>query len=168
MISVKVEFDAKSLQAQLDKIPVLAQLAALDAGIRPAAKVLQKRVKELTPDSRQSGSKDKWSKKTKSERSGERPLRDLVAIKVLKPKNNTAAALVGFEWPAGNKVHFLVPMKKETRKKVLWGKVTGTEVRKGDDFLRRAFDETKAAQSDAFVSGVQKAIDRKIKDLGIG
>lgn len=167
MMTVKIEFDAKLIQSLLDQVPVLAQLAALESGIRPAAKVLEKRVKALVPRSSETGSTKKWSKSTKSQRASERSLRDLVRTKVLKPKNNSASALVGFEWPGGNKGHFVVPMKKDTRKQVLWGKQSGKEVRKGDDFLRQAFDETKQSQTEVFVRNVSRAVDKKMKDLGL-
>ena len=167
-MKVTTQFDAKALQKQLDRIPVIVQSAALAKGIRPAAKVVQKRVKDLTPRSTRTKSKDKWSKATKAKRSGERPLHQLVKVKVLPRLSTVATALVGYEWPSGNKGHFLLPLKKSTRKLVLWGKVTGREVRKMDDWLRRAFDETKGEQASAFEQGVKREVDRRLKEIGDG
>ena len=95
-------------------------------------------------------------------------MRELVAVKVLKPVGTIAMALVGFLWPEGNKAFFITPMKKSTRKQVLWGKPTGKEVRKSDDYMRQAFDETRPAQIAAFENGVTKAVERKLRDLGRG
>lgn len=168
MMQIKLQFDYRKLDAALEQLPVKVQLAALESGVRPAAKVLQQRVKELTPRSRTSGSSRLWSKKTKAARSGEPELRATVATKVLKPKNNIASALVGFRWPTGNKAHFVLPMKKSTRKVVLWGRVTGREVAKHNDWLRQAFDETRQKQISAFENGVTAAVQKKLRELNGG
>lgn len=168
MIALNLEFDAKAMQAELEKLPVMVQLAALESGVRPAATIVKRRVRELAPRSSVTGTTDKWSRSTKAKRTGESPLRDTVHVKILRPKNHMASALVGFQWPTGNKAYLLIPMLKATRTEVLWGKPSGKEVRKGDDFLRQAFDETRQQQIAAFEGGVVKAVNRRLKEMGFG
>ena len=162
--------DEKELNRILSTVPGLMQAAAFEGGLRPAANVVKRRLKELTPKSKQNskGGRDKWSAKTRESRGGEKELHQETAVKLLRPKNRSAAALIGYRWPGGNKGHFVIPMKKDTRRQVLWGRDTGKEVRKGDDILKRSLDETRQAASTAFVGGVAKTAERKLRNLPSG
>ena len=162
---IALTFDAAALDQinrVLEQLPGLMQSAAFEGGLRPAGEVVAKRMRQLTPRSSSSGATKKWSKKTAQSRAGESPLADNIGVKVLRPKNRTASVLIGFQWPGGNKGHFVSPMKRVDREQVLWGKRTGKRVAKANDFQRQAFDETKSQQASAFISGMRKKVDSKI------
>lgn len=169
MIDITVKFDPKRINRVLSQIPVMAQIAAYDSGLQPAANVVKKRAQELAPSSRQSGTRDKWSAKTRASREGVKPLKESIKTKKVKPgRDKTPYAMAGPERPDGNIAHFVSPLKKDTRKVVLWGRQTGRVDRKDNDFMKRAFDETKQQAARAFTRGVIKAVRAKLKDLGRG
>jgi hypothetical protein len=168
MIKMEFQLPKKEVNDLLRQLPNLARSAAYDKGIPAAARVVRNRLKEITPRSSSSGSTKKWSKKTQAERAGELPLYKTVAIKMLRPKRGRVTALVGYGWPRGNKGHYTIPMKSQFRRVVLWGNDTGQKRRKGDDILKRAFDESKQQAAAAYVAGVKKEVDKHIARFGNG
>lgn len=162
----KVKFNQKRVNRILRQIPVAIHAAATDAGLRPALNVVKKRMEELAPDSKASGSRDKWSQSMKASRSrGDKQLKDTIKIKVIKGgKNSVPYGMVGPERPEGNVAHFVAPLEKDTREKVLWGNRTGTTAPKNDDFTRRAFDDTQKQQQRAFTRGVLKRARKEMAE----
>ena len=168
---IGLEFDATAvaeINKALDELPILMQASAFEGGLRPAGNVVADRMRQLTPRSSNTGSTKKWSKSTKAKRAGESPLADNIGVKVIRPKSGRPFVLIGFSWPGGNKGHFISPMKRDTREQVLWGKRTGKRVQKSNDFQRQAFDETKSRQATAFIGGIRKSAQRKLRSLGRG
>lgn len=167
--SVKVEYNSQRINRILNQIPVMVQASAYDKGLRPAAKVVQDRARQLAPSSKESGSRKRWSQKMRASRAGVKPLKQSIKTKVVRPgKNKVPYAVVGPERPWGNIAHFISPLKKNTREVVLWGNRTGMMARKDNDFMKRAFDETKQQAARAFTRGVIAAVRAKLKDLGRG
>lgn len=164
---VKVIYNERRVNRVLNKIPVMVQAAAYDSGLRPAAKVVEKRAKQLAPSSRESGSRNKWSASMKASRQNVKPLRESISTKVVrKPSGGgNPYAMAGPERPWGNIAHFISPLKKATREIVLWGRKAGRQGRKDNDFMKRAFDETKQAAARAFTRGVIRGVRAKLKDL---
>ena len=93
MIKLEFQIDIAKINRELNKLPVLVQRAALESGVKPAAQICRKRVMELVPQSAKTGTANKQSQKTKSARKNIRPMRELVAVKVLKPVGTIAMAL---------------------------------------------------------------------------
>lgn len=166
MMKSKVEGNTKQINALLNQLPAAMQAAAFEKGLRPAGKVVEKRLKELTPRSSKTGTTKKWSEQTQTKRSGEMPLWKTTATKVWRARSGPAIALVGYRWPKGNKAHFIVEGKGKTRKVVLWGKRNKGE-RQKLDILKRSLDERRKQSADAFVRGVKKEVDKQVEKLAI-
>jgi len=166
MMSTKVDGDAKQINAMLQQLPNAMQAAAFEKGLRPAAKVVQKRLKELTPRSNKTGTTKRWSDSTKRKRQGEMPLWKTTAVKVWRARGGPAIGFVGYRWPKGNKAHFIVEGKGKTRKVVLWGKSTNG-VRQKLDILKRSIDQTRNKAAQAFVGGVRKEVEKQVEKLAI-
>lgn len=167
----QVKFDFKRINRILSKVPAAVHAAATDAGLRPALKVVKKRMQELAPDSRASGSRDKWSKSMRESRESgsNKQLKDTIKIKVIRAdKHSTPYGLVGPERPEGNVAHFVAPLEKNTREKVLWGHRTGTTATKENDFNKRAFDETQNQQRRAFTKGVISRVRKELAEVARG
>lgn len=169
MMKVKVAFNANRINRVLKQIPLKVQFAAYDAGLRPAAKVVEKRSKELAPSSQKSGSRNKWSKSMAASRAGVKPLDQSIKVKVVRGGSREVPyAMVGPERPQGNVAHFVSPLKKNTREVVLWGRRTNRTAPKDDDFMRQAFDETRKQQERAFVRGTIKRVRKELESLKNG
>lgn len=172
MIEFKIEYDEKELNKILDQVEVEFQRAIYESGLAEVGKFLQKAITaeaKATANSSASGSRRKWSNKTKAARANVKPLSDSIGYKVIKAKNNRpSSVLVGPKRPDGNIAHFIAPGRKHTRKKVLWGRQTGEVVAKTNDFVRRAVDENKAQIGRVFARGTERGLKRRLRALGRG
>lgn len=172
MIEFKLEFNENRINKILDQVEVEFQRAIIEGGLLDVGKLLKKKVEnevKATANSRASGTRRKWSNKTKAARASVKPLMDSIGYKVIKPRDKRApSVLIGPKRPDGNISHFIAPGKKQTRQVVLWGKRTGRVDQKTNDFTRRAVDENRAEIGRAFARGTIRAVRRKLKDLGRG
>ena len=167
MIEAQVIADPKELNRLLEQLPAAMQAAAYEKGLRPAANVVKARVKELTPRSSQTGSTNKWSQSTKAKRAGELPLWKTVRTKVWRKGRGPALALVGYQWPKGNKGHFVIQSKNKTRRQKLWGNEASPASRQKVDVLKRSLIESQDAAANAFVKSVRKEVVKQVELLAI-
>ena len=169
MIYTGIQGNVKELNQLIAKLPGLMQSSAYEKGLHPAAKVIERRLKELTPKSSETKTTKKWSKATQAKRGGEFPLWKTTATKRWRAKSSGSAyAFVGFKWPTGNKAHFIVISKGETRKRVLWGKRTGQTFRKEYDILNQSMDDSSGKAAAAFTAAVAKDVDKRLSELKRG
>ena len=167
MITVKHELDMKALNKELNKLPGLMQAASYDKGLRPAANVFNRRVKELTPRSKNTRTTDKWDAKVKNERQGELPLWKTTKVKLWRSSTGFSLGMVGFEWPKGNKGYLVIQHRSESRRVVYWGNRTQRLARKVD-VLKRAFDDARQPAAAAWTAAVAKDVKNKLRQLGRG
>lgn len=166
-VSVSVTSDIARINRVLNQLPQTMQFAAYDRALPAAGKVVQQRAKELAPKSSQNpkGGAEKWSKKSKQDWSSI-PLSDLIIIKVLrKSRTYDPTVLIGPKFKEGNKANFVAPMEENIKQHVQWGKRAGI-LRKENDFLKRAADETKPQQVRAFLSALIPDVRKRLKSLG--
>ena len=161
-LNIQVTFD-ENMIASLMRIPELLRLGPADRCLGAMAKPVVARAKALAPSSRKSGSRRKWSQKLKGDAkwsgidSGSH-----IGAKVAK-HNNGARVFIGAQYPKGNKQQFGASPKG--RKVFYWGRDAGKVMqRENPYFLQKAYDETKAAQINAFNAQFAK----EIKELKIG
>ena len=162
-----MDMQVAALNKELEKLPGLMQAASFGKGLRPAARVVQKRVKELTPRSKKTD-RDKRSAKEKLRRANDKPLWKTTKIKLWRGSAGFGVGMVGFTWPDGNIGHVVIESKNTLSRHVLWGNMTMVERRRKKDVLKRAFDESKKAAAAAWVAAVSRDVDNQLRTLGRG
>lgn len=150
------------LEAQWNMIPKLDRFAVGDKVTRAAGKIVLDRVKQLTPRSSQTGTAKKRAKTQRDGADWAPPLWKGMSMAVRKYATSTWA-WVGPRWRDGQKIYFIGEWKRQTRRQVLWGKVTGKVVRKLRNWIVQAFDETKSQQLSAMKSTLTTEIDKVMR-----
>jgi hypothetical protein len=120
--------------------------------VRAGAKPIVKRARQLAPRSTNApagpyrdrrSNRDKRSKKQRGEADWDYPLWKTIKQVVRKGKF-ASLAVIGPEWPKGNKEHFNT--SPGGRRQVLWGTHTGKIVPQIRNWIVQAFDETRPQQ----------------------
>jgi hypothetical protein len=148
------------------------------------AKPIARATEPLSRSSRESGSRNRWSRKYKNNPAFSNDSRKHIGHKVGK---SGVAVWIGAQYPKGNKQQFVMPYKKGTTyTRNLWGK-KGQKVlrtsRRGNQYYAtvgadpqtanfpnnerapvRAYDQTRTQAEAAFLDQLQK----EIKELRIG
>jgi hypothetical protein len=148
------------------------------------AKPIARATEPLSRSSRESGSRNRWSRKFKNNPAFSNDSRKHIGHKVGK---SGVAVWIGAQYPKGNKQQFVMPYKKGTTyTRNLWGK-KGQKVlrtsRRGNQYYAtvgadpqtanfpnnerapvRAYDQTRTQAEAAFLDQLQK----EIKELRIG
>lgn len=140
----------------LAKLPLEVRIHVLEKAMRAATAPVVQRAKQLAPDSEKSGSRKKWSKKTRAKRVGTKPHKQTIgASSVRTYRGGLLAIYVGPIHPAGN----LINVIGHQHKQVLWGKHTG-KVLPGTEYLKQAAEQTLAQQQSAFVDKVKSETEK--------
>jgi hypothetical protein len=162
-----IDFDMKGFptDAEIEKmfnaVPILERYVVQSATVRAGGRIVTKRARQLAPRSSNTGSKDKWSKSmyTGSESRSARKVSEVPLWKtvkqVVRKGRYSSLAVIGPEWPKGNKAHFNT--SPSGRRQVLWGTHTGKIVPQIRNWIVQAFDETRPQQL--------AAMKRKLKQL---
>jgi hypothetical protein len=146
-IEINIEFNENMIRS-LERIPALLRVDAGDRCLRAMAKPVVERAKQLAPSSRQSGSRKKWSQKLKGDAKWNVDSGRHIAAKVSKLQRGVRV-YIGASFPKGNKQQFDASPKG--RRMFFWGKDSGRiKQRPNPHFLKKAFDETKSQQIEAF------------------
>lgn len=159
----KAKVDATELEGLdqlLGRIPALivATGGPLDRAVSKAGTVVAKRARQLAPDSKKTGSRNKQSEGTKKKWPNR--LRTTIRTKVSRYEG-VAVAIVGPKNPEGNAAHF---MQEKPRKLVLWGRSTMIKpFRIARDWIVQAFDETKSDQEAAMRASLTEDIDKVMR-----
>jgi len=83
--------------------------------------------------------------------------------KVIRKYGRRGAAVIGPEWPKGNKAYFNAG--KNGRDQWFWGDDQGRKVAAMRNFIVQAFDETKGEQQQLMKAQVKVVLDQLMKDL---
>ena len=152
--------------ADLDKmfnmVPKLERYKVLDKATGEASKIVVKRARDLAPRSSLTGTDKKRSKSQRDKANWHVPLWKTIKKVFRKYQNRYGVAVIGPEWPTGNKAYFNTSPKG--RKQVLWGKVTGRVVAQIRNWIVQAFDETKGQQLDAMKASIKSTVDQVMRD----
>lgn len=143
------------LKAMFDAVPILERHKVADKTVRAGAKVVIKRARQVAPRSTKED-REKRSAKQRSEAEWNYPLWKTIKQVVRKYSHN-ASAIIGPEWPRGNKAYFNT--SPGGRKKVLWGKVTGEIIPAIRNWIVQAFDETRNQQLAVMKQTLRKLMD---------
>ena len=149
------------LNRMFDAIPKLEKFGVLDKTCKAGADVVMKRARELAPRSTEV-SRNKRSKSQQSKADWNYPLWKTIKRIVRKYQNRYGVAVIGPEWPKGNKAYFNTSPKG--RKQVLWGKRTGRVVPQIRDWIVQAFDETRPQQLASIKEKLTQLTDQMMKD----
>lgn len=161
-IAFKMNFPTdEELNRMFDAVPKLEKFGVLDKAIRPAADIVAKRAQALAPRSNEID-RSKRSKSQQATADWNYPLWKTIKRVVRKYQNRYGVAVIGPEWPKGNKAYFNTSPKG--RKQVLWGKRTGRIVPQIRDWIVQAFDETRPQQLASIKDQLTKLTDQMMKD----
>lgn len=161
--ATKISIDIRgeeSIVALLEQLPklIVSEGGALDRAAQKATNIVARRQRQLAPDSKKTGSRDKQSKKTKA--AWNVKLKTTIRTKIIRYPNGVWA-VVGPKSPEGNTAHF---MQEKPRRNVLWGKVTQIkQIRLERNWNVQAFDETKAEQLSAMEASLKQDIDANMR-----
>lgn len=157
----RIDLDTRGLptDAEIERmfaaVPQLQRHGVADKATRAGAKPIVKRARQLAPRSSQTGTDKKRSKSQRQSADWGIPLWKTIKQVVRKYSNGGATAVVGPEWPEGNKAYFNTSPKG--RRKFLWGRDTGEIAPQVRNWIVQAFDETRTEQL--------AAMKRKLKTL---
>lgn len=161
MIEIEAVFDENQVE-RLMQIPELLRLKPAERIMKAMAQPVLARAKQYCPDG--SESEKKQSKATRAKHKGRS--KHHLGIKAVS-HNKGARVYVGGKWPKANDLHFF-GHKKGGRVRKLWGKDPNklSSFRKIEKphWLRKAYDETKAAQETAFV----EQLKTELRELNLG
>jgi hypothetical protein len=138
----KMPTDAE-LKRMFDAVPILEQYKVSDKVVRAGSAPIVTRARQLAPRSTPED-RAKRSKKQRAAADWDHPLWKTIKRVVRKYKNARGIAVVGPEWPKGNKAYFNTSPRG--RRQVLWGRSTGRTIAQVRNWIVQAFDETKPQQ----------------------
>lgn len=159
-IKMQLPNDAE-LDRMFNMVPKLERYKVLDKATGEAAKIVVKRARELAPRSSDTGSAQKRSKKQASSANWSYPLWKTIKRVFRKYQDRYGLAVIGPEWPTGNKAYFNTSPKG--RRQVLWGKATGRVVAQIRNWIVQAFDETKTQQLNAMKDSLKQSLDQVMR-----
>lgn len=127
-------------------------------GLNAAGNVVSQQARTLAPDSRQTGTRNLWSKKVRGKRANTRSHKDTIGVSSPRNYGERKAIYVGPLYPGGN----LINVIGHPHAQVLWGRRTGVTL-PATDYLERAGKQTESAQQAAFVGAVQTESDKYLR-----
>jgi hypothetical protein len=167
VIKIKTTFNASRVNKVLAQVPATSANVVYTKALPAAAKVAMSAAKQRAPRSASTGSADRQSAKSQAIW-GVRPLAELIHWKVVRVQNAVSFALIGPMRPWGNKINFVAPFKKVSKRVKLWGRDptnVPAEMPKSDRFMEQAADETRGEQQRAFVGSLVKYARRELRKL---
>lgn len=143
-------------EAFLTRIDFLVRGMVVEKALRKAAAPAEQRARQLAPDSKKSGSRDKWSRKTAAKRAHTKQHRLTIGhSSVRNYERGLLAIYVGPIHPAGN----LINVIGHQHRQMLWGRASG-QIIPGTKYLKDAGEQTIAQQNSAFVSTVKSEVEK--------
>jgi hypothetical protein len=153
----------READAQLARLPLELRTNVLPKGLRAAAAPVEKKARQLAPDSEKSGSRRKWSRKVRQKRASTKPHKQTIGHSTVRRYKTSDAIYVGPVHPQGN----LINVIGHNHNQVQWGNRTGWIVQP-TTYLQEAAQQTKAQQQTAFVDKVRSESDKLLNSMGSG
>ena len=149
-MGVKVTLNNRALNL-LEQLPIEIQGRVGAKAVTSAARIVRKALKSSIPDSRKTGTPDKWSKATAKKYASDKPMR--MSIKVYNRfRKGSVGGLVWVPALAWREFGFV---------NQLWGRSNNSMRIPADPKFRPAIDATRRAQQTAIV----KVITREFRKL---
>lgn len=148
-----------AIDEQLARVDLMLRNRIAKQGLRAGASVVRREGKQRAPRSKQTGTREQWSEKTKAERAGVKEHAETMGV-VVRDYGHYFVAIVGPLWPAGA----LGALIAEGHKLVAWGVPTDVFV-VGNDYLTPAADETKSQQTAAVIDKVTTEVEKLLKPV---
>jgi hypothetical protein len=145
------------LMRTLERIDDTLQTRTQVEMVKAAAGIVASRMRQLAPSSAKTGTRERWSRKVREQREGEKPIAETIDI-VVRGYGPRTLCLVGPGIPAGVLINVLYG---EEHGKIAWGEPTG-RTEPGNRFVQQAFDETEAQQQAA----MQAVVQRTLQEIG--
>lgn len=150
MPSVQVDYNPKAFDL-LDELPITVRRKSARKATRSAAAVVAREARRRAPSSTRTGTRDKWSKKTKAKRQGTRSLKQQIRARNVKDRDDPTAIVMSLNAAPVEFGH----------KMVLWGKKTGRKV-KPRPFVRPAIDATIGEQQRILTETLKREIEEEV------
>ena len=153
----KIQVNAKVNQKAfdlLDQLPVIVQRKSARKAVKQAANVVAAEIRRRVPESKKTGTREKWSKKTKAKRAGDKTWKKDVRSRLSKKRDEAAAQVqsnLANIWEFGHE-------------QVLWGKKTGKFI-KPKPIMRQSIDTTKPQQDAAMIKTLQKEFREEVESF---
>ncbi|MCA9130752.1 MAG: hypothetical protein KDB22_26885 [Planctomycetales bacterium] len=168
MMANKLQFDAKNLPSDaeinrmFDAVPHLDRFRVTDQVLRAGARPIVTRARQLAP---RSTPEDRAKRSTKQKQAADwnYPLWKTIKY-VLRKYSTSGVAVVGPEWPKGNKAYFNT--SPSGRRQYLWGRATGRIVPQIRNWIVQAFDETKSQQLAEMKKKLRSVMDQIWRNRG--
>lgn len=161
---MRMTVDTKNMptDAELDKmfnaVPILEQYRVTDQVLNAGSHPIVKRARQLAPRSSKAD-RDKRSKTQRESADWNYPLWKTIKRVVRKYQRARGIAVVGPEWPRGNKAYFNT--SPSGRRQVLWGHRTGRTIAQVRNWIVQAFDETKREQ----LAAMKAKLKEKMREI---
>lgn len=136
-IDIVMPSDAE-LKQMFDAVPILVRYDVLDKTLRAGAKPIVQRARALTPRSTPED-REKRSKSQKAKADWDYPLYKTIKYVVRKYNNKLGLAVIGPEWPKGNKAYVFT--SSNGRRIWYWGVDQGFTKPPVTNWIKQAFDE---------------------------
>lgn len=160
-ISVQIQLPTDAeLEQLLNMVPKLEQYKIIDKAVDAASKPVVKRARQLAPRGKQAD-RDKRSRNQRGKADWNYPLWKTIKRVVRKYGRSYGVAVVGPEWPKGNKAYFFTSPRG--RRVFYWGRDAGKTKATVRNWIVQAFDETKADQLAAMKASLIKSIDEAMR-----
>lgn len=156
MTTVKVVIDENSFrQAErlLGRLDGEIRRKVLPPALRAAASRAVERMKTLAPDSKKTGSRDRWSKGTRLKRIATKQHRKTIGVSTVRKYGLVVAVYAGPIHPAGNLINAI----GHPHKQMLWGKPSGRTIA-ANEYVLRAGEQTRSQQQAVFEARIKSGI----------
>lgn len=163
-VFAKVEINDQAFQqadAELARLPFELRTGVIPKALRAAAAPVEKKARQLAPDSEKSGSRKKWSRKVRQKRAGTKPHKQTIGHSTVRRYRDSDAIFVGPLHPQGN----LINVIGHDHNQVLWGNRTGWVIHP-TRYLQDAAQQTQGQQQTAFVDRVRTESAKIIAKMG--
>lgn len=147
------------INAMFGTVGTLDKYKVGDKVLTAGSSVILKRAKKLAPRGNQRD-RDKRAKKQKDKANWNTPLWKTIK-RVIRKSETGGYAIVGPEWPTGNKAYFDTSPKG--RRVFYWGKDAGKTRMMVRNWIVQAADETRGQQLDAMKSKLQEVMGDVIR-----
>jgi hypothetical protein len=158
-VNIRVVIDEQSFRTAervLGRLDGDLRRKVVPQGLRAAARVAAARMKTLAPDSKKTGSRDRWSKKTRMARVATKQHKTTIGVSTIRKYGKVTAIYAGPIHPAGN----LINVIGHPHKQMLWGKASGKTIA-ANTYPIEAGEQTKRQQQAKFEEIVKRGVIRE-------
>jgi hypothetical protein len=146
----------RQTERQLGRLPGQLRNKVLPPALRSAALPAAAKMRQLAPDSKKTGSRNRWSKKTRLARVTTKQHRKTIGVSTVRKYSRIVAIYAGPIHPAGN----LINVIGHPHKQMLWGKYGGRTI-PANDYVIRAGKLTERQQAAVFEARVKQGVIRE-------